>query len=139
MTVVGYGCGPGRYTTEFAKLVGDGGKVYALDIHDLAIEAVEAKIDKMGLKNVNPVLAVGYHCPLHDETADMVCALDMFFSIQDPTTFLGELKRITKAEGLLIIDYGHQKRPITKKKIENSGHWEILEEKKDHLKCKPVY
>jgi len=26
MTVVDYGCGPGRYTTRFAKLVGERGK-----------------------------------------------------------------------------------------------------------------
>jgi hypothetical protein len=28
MTVVDYGCGPGRYTMRFSKLVGDKGKVY---------------------------------------------------------------------------------------------------------------
>lgn len=46
MTVVDYGCGPGRYSTEFAKLVGEEGKVYAVDIHELAIEAVREKTEK---------------------------------------------------------------------------------------------
>ncbi len=32
MTVVDYGCGPGRYTTRFAKLVGEKGKVYAVGV-----------------------------------------------------------------------------------------------------------
>jgi len=36
MTVIDYGCGPGRYTTEFAKIVGEKGKVYAVDIHEMA-------------------------------------------------------------------------------------------------------
>ena len=40
MMVVDYGCGPGRYTTRFARLVGEQGQVYAVDIHELAIEAV---------------------------------------------------------------------------------------------------
>ena len=138
MTVVDYGCGPGRYTTELAKLVGDQGKVYGADIHEMAIDAVQKKINSMGLKNVETVLIKGYNCPLPDGIADRVCALDMFFMIQDPTTFLGELKRITKPEGVLIIDDGHQKRVLTRKKIMNSGHWKILEETKDHLKCKPI-
>ena len=43
MTVVDYGCGPGRYTTKFADIAGEKGKVYALDIHELAIEAVKGK------------------------------------------------------------------------------------------------
>jgi 2-polyprenyl-3-methyl-5-hydroxy-6-metoxy-1,4-benzoquinol methylase len=38
MTVVDYGCGPGRYTIRFAKLVGERGKVYAVDVQELAIE-----------------------------------------------------------------------------------------------------
>jgi ubiquinone/menaquinone biosynthesis C-methylase UbiE len=29
MTVVDYGCGPGRYTERFVRLVGETGKVYA--------------------------------------------------------------------------------------------------------------
>jgi tRNA A58 N-methylase Trm61 len=31
MTVVDYGCGPGRYTVEFVRLVGPEGKVYSDD------------------------------------------------------------------------------------------------------------
>ena len=138
MTVVDYGCGPGRYTTELSKLVGEEGTVYGADIHEMALDTVQKKIGSMGLKNVETVLVKGYSCPLPDGIADKVCALDMFFMIQDPTTFLGELKRITKPEGMLIIDDGHQKRAKTKEKIMNSGHWKILEESKDHLKCKPV-
>jgi len=138
MTVVDYGCGPGRYTTELAKLVGDKGKVYGADVHEMAIEAVQKKINSRGLKNVETVLITGYNCPLPDGIADRVCALDMFFMIQDPNTFLGELKRITKPDGLLIIDDGHQKRAVTRQKIMNSGHWKILEESEDHLECKPI-
>ena len=44
MTVIDYGCGPGRYTTKFAGKVGEKGKVYAIDIHELAIEDVVKQI-----------------------------------------------------------------------------------------------
>jgi len=137
MTVVDYGCGPGRYSTEFAKLVGEKGKVYAVDIHELAIEAVKGKTEKMGLRNIEPILASGYDSGVPSDTADVVCALDMFFIIKDPAEFLGELKRITKNDGTLVIDDGHQSRSVTKKKILNSGLWNIYEETSDHLKCKP--
>lgn len=138
MTVIDYGCGPGRYTTEFAKIVGEKGNVYAADVHELAIAEVEKKIKKMGLKNVLPVLVEGYNCPLPDKTADIICALDMFFIIKEPTKFLEELNRLIKDDGILIIDEGHENRSKTKKKIQKSGYWTIYTEKKDYLKCKPI-
>jgi len=138
MTVVDYGCGPGRYTTRFAKLVGKRGRVYAVDIHELAIEVVKGKVAKLDLLNVQPMLAQGYDCGLPDHVADVVCALDMFFAIKQPTKFLAELKRITRPDGVLIIDDGHQPRDVTKHKILVSGLWDILVETRDHLKCKPV-
>jgi len=137
MTVIDYGCGPGRYTTEFAKLVGENGQVYAVDIHELAIKEVNKKTGKLGLKNVEPILVEGYDCPLPDDTADIIFALDMFFNIKEPTEFLGELNRLTKPEGILIIDEGHEKRSKTKNKIEKSGYWTIYDETKDHMKYKP--
>jgi ubiquinone/menaquinone biosynthesis C-methylase UbiE len=138
MKVIDYGCGPGRYTTEFAKIVGENGKVYAVDIHELAIEEVKKKTEKMRLKNVETILAEGYNCPLPDKTADMICALDIFFNIKKPTEFLRELRRLIKDDGILIIDEGHEKRSKTKIKIEKSGYWTISNEKTDHMRYKPI-
>ena len=138
MTVVDYGCGPGRYTTRFAKLVGERGKVYAVDIHELAIEAVKDKVAQLDLRNVQPMLAQGYDCGLPDHVADVVCALDMFFGIKQPTEFLAELKRITRPDGVLVIDDGHQPRQMTKDKILASGLWIIQAETPDHLTCRPA-
>jgi len=41
MTVVDYGCGPGRYATRLAKIVGEQGKVFAVDIHERKTEYIE--------------------------------------------------------------------------------------------------
>ena len=138
MTVVDYGCGPGRYTIRFTKLVGRQGKVFAIDIHELAIEAVKKKLEKYELKNVEPVLAKGYDSRLPDHIADVVCAIDMFHIIKNHTELLAELKRITKTDGVLVIDDGHQRRSITKSSILESSHWDIFKETHDHLKCKPT-
>ncbi len=58
-------------------------------------------------------MARGYDCGIPDAIADIVRAIDMFFGIKDPTEFLGELKRITKSEGILVLDDGHQSREET--------------------------
>lgn len=80
-----------------------------------------------------------YEISLFDaEIGDVVVALDMFFMIENPTVFLKELSRICKKDGILVIDDGHQSRKKTKIKIINSGAWNIVEERKDYLKCKKV-
>jgi ubiquinone/menaquinone biosynthesis C-methylase UbiE len=136
-TVVDYGCGPGRYAIRFADLVGEEGKVYAVDIHPLAIEAVSKKIAERKLTNIEPMLADGYESTLPDGVADVVCAIDIFWAIRNPTEFLGELRRITKNEGTLIVDFWPRPRRCTKQKLLDSGCWDIVEETSGHLKCKP--
>lgn len=136
MTVIDYGCGPGRYSTKLARLVGPKGKVYAVDIHEVAIEVVKRKIEKHGFNNIEPLLIKKYNSTLPDNVADVICAIDMFFVIKKPAEFLAELKRILKKEGTLIIDDGHQSRSQTKAKILSSGLWSIYEETRDHLKCR---
>jgi len=138
MTIVDYGCGPGRYTIFYSRLAGRQGKVYAVDIHEMAIHLVREKIEKYGLDNVQPVLAKRYSSGLPDGIADVVTAIDIFFAIGDKKTFLAELKRIAKPNGMLIIDDGHQPRRASKEQIAAAGSWTIVEETKDHLTCKPA-
>src|SRR5215218_4469338 len=88
MTVVDYGCGPGRYTIRFSKLVGENGEVYAVDIQELALEAVKKKMEELDLRNIIPVLAAGYDTGLPDHFADIVCVIDMLFSVEDPSSLL---------------------------------------------------
>lgn len=137
-TVVDWGCGPGRHVRKASELVGANGVVYAVDVHELAIESVNKLIDKYNLKNVVPVLTDGRFAEIDDDTADLVFALDMFHMVNDPNEFLRELNRITKKNGVLIIEDGHQSRAKSKQKILLSGDWSITEENKSWIRCKPV-
>jgi ubiquinone/menaquinone biosynthesis C-methylase UbiE len=97
---------------------------------------VRQEMVRNGLQNIVPTLAKGYDCGLPDECADRVFALDMFFGVSQPTAFLKELKRITRPNGVLVIDDGHQSRAKTLAKIRASGEWTVFEHNDDHLKCK---
>jgi ubiquinone/menaquinone biosynthesis C-methylase UbiE len=137
MTVIDYGCGPGRYAIRFAKLVGTRGKVYAVDVQELAIESVKGKMKDQAINNVIPVLASGYQTTIPDHVADMAFALDMFISVSGPVALLAEIHRIMKPNGVLVLDDGHQSRAKTLEKINRSGKWEIREAGRDHLRCIP--
>ena len=136
-SVVDWGCGTGRYLKQASELVGDKGTVYAVDIHQLAIEAAANVAQKYFLKNVHPVLTDGKTVNIPPQTADLVYALDMFHMVKDTNAFLKELCRITKPDGVLILEDGHQPRALAKEKVNNSGYWEIISETKAYLKCQP--
>lgn len=51
-TVLEIGCGSGFFTVPASKILGENGKLYSTDIHSLAIEEMQNKVDRLGLKNV---------------------------------------------------------------------------------------
>lgn len=136
--IVDYGCGPGSYIKKASELVGPRGRLYAVDIHALAIEAVEKRLRKEKLINVTGVLAQGGHCMLDDNCADIIYALDMFHMVKEPGPFLHELRRICKSRGVLFIANGHQKRVHARAKIKASNAWVVVDENPRYMKCVPI-
>lgn len=136
MTVVDYGCGPGRYTIEFARLVGESGSVLAVDLVELALEETKNKTLQRGYNNVTTYLAKEYNSGVPDKTADIVFAIDMFHYIQEPSAFLAELWRIAKDDGNLILSGGHQSRATIKRNLAKSDLWEIASENSGFIVCR---
>lgn len=64
--------------------------------------------------------------------------IDVFWGVSEPSTFLREARWITKWEGFLIVDDGHQSRQIILQKIKASDYWRVEQETRDYLKCLPI-
>jgi ubiquinone/menaquinone biosynthesis C-methylase UbiE len=134
-TVVDYGCGPGRYTVEFSRLTGENGKVYAVDLLEIALQETEARLKKYAISNVELKLAQGYNSKIPSDTADIICAVDMFHHV-DPEPFLSEVYRISKPDGVLLLSGGHTTKNYVMSAVSASGLWKIYEEGKRFLKYK---
>jgi ubiquinone/menaquinone biosynthesis C-methylase UbiE len=137
-TVIDYGCGPGRYIFKASDKVSTTGTIYAVDIHEMAMESVRKIMEKQGLINVIPTLANGYSVDIPDHIADLIYALDMFHMISDPDALLKEFHRLIKPEGKLILESGHQSKSHAREKILRTGLWNIIEENSHFFKCKPI-
>ncbi len=92
-TVLDHGCGVGSYSIPAAKIVGSNGKVYALDIHPMAIERTKNRAEKADLYNVETILS-GLENGLPDEHVDVVLLIDVFTWIEDKTALLKEFHRV---------------------------------------------
>jgi precorrin-6B methylase 2 len=105
-TVLDYGCGIGSFSTLMAGMVGDAGVVYALDIHPLAIRAVEKNIRKMEIANIRTIRS-GRETGLSDESVDVVLLHDVLQMITDTDSLLWELHRVLKSGGVLYATSEH--------------------------------
>jgi len=136
-TVIDYGSGTGRFLCRASELAGESGRVFAVDIHPLAIRSAVKIIEKHRLKNVTPVLTDGKTVGIPSHTADLIYALDMFHMVKDTDAFLKELHRLTKPTGTLYLEDGHQSRSLTRKKVLKPGCWSISMESKTFITCTP--
>ncbi len=118
--VLDYGCGPGGYITAAAELVGKSGKIYALDIHPLAIQKVQSIASKKQLTNVDTICS-DCKTGLPDKSLDVVLLYDTFHNLSEPDGVLEELHRVLKPNGVLSFSDHHMKENEIVSKVTNRG------------------
>jgi ubiquinone/menaquinone biosynthesis C-methylase UbiE len=107
--VLDYGCGPGSYIVPLAELVGESGKIYALDIHPLAIQMVQDIAARKGLRNIETIhsdCATG----LENGAIDVVLLYDTYHDVTNPDGVLEELHRVLKPNSVLSFSDHHMKK-----------------------------
>jgi ubiquinone/menaquinone biosynthesis C-methylase UbiE len=127
--VLDYGCGPGGYIAPLANLVGELGRIYALDIHLLAIQMVQKTVLKKALGNVETIhsdCATG----LDDDLIDVVLLYDTYHDLSDSESVLRELHRVLKPEGLLSFSDHHMKEGEILSGITQTGLFRLSEKGK---------
>jgi ubiquinone/menaquinone biosynthesis C-methylase UbiE len=106
--ILDYGCGPGSYTAVAAQLVGEAGKVYALDILPLAIEQVQKTAARKRLANIETILSDGA-TGLPEGSIDVALLYDTLHNLSEPEKVLAELHRVLKPDGILSFSDHHLK------------------------------
>ena len=102
MCVLDYGCGPGSYVAAAAQMVGETGKVYALDMHPLAMARVRRLCARKRLANVVTIFS-DCKTGLADGEADVALLYDVLHDLDDPGPVLRELHRVLKCDGALSV------------------------------------
>src|ERR671919_2959888 len=103
--VLDFGAGFGSYSIPAAQLVGPTGKVYAADIHPLAIKKIRKKADTKRIKNIHMILT-DCETKLPDASIDVVLLFYVLHDFKNPDSIIRELVRILKPKGILaVIDH----------------------------------
>lgn len=123
--VLDFGCGLGIYAIPAAMIVGDKGKVYALDKDSEVLNELMQKAQSAGLNNIDRVETHGeLRIHLADGSVDVVLLFDVLHSYYFPRAddrrrLLDEVYRICKAEARLLV-YPKHMELTARDEIENA-------------------
>lgn len=106
MVVADFGCGGGYFAIPAARMVGDGGKVFAVDIQKQAIENVRSKANLEHLLQLETVWAdlespKGSRLP--DASVDLAIIANILFQAEKKREVLAEAWRVLRTGGSLVV------------------------------------
>ncbi len=103
MVICDMGCGNGYHTLPLAEMVGEKGKILAVDVQPEMIEMLRQNIERKGLKNIEPINGL-YHDPkLPPNTCDMILLVDVYHEFSHPVQMLSSMRAALKPEGQLVL------------------------------------
>jgi ubiquinone/menaquinone biosynthesis C-methylase UbiE len=102
-TVVDLGCGPGVFSLPMAHMVGESGRVFAVDLQAEMLELVRVKAERQGmLKRVtlhqSSFQSIGLQGPV-----DFVLAFWMVHEVGNQETFLDEIEKMIRPGGRFLL------------------------------------
>jgi ubiquinone/menaquinone biosynthesis C-methylase UbiE len=103
MTVMDVGCGMGLFSIAMAKLVGDKGRVIAVDLQQKMMEVVQKRAGKQGVAGRIQVHKCEQDRLGVDAQADFALAFMMIHEVPDQRRLLGEIQACLKPGGKLLV------------------------------------
>ena len=109
MHIADVGSGAGYYSVKMAKLVGETGKIYALDTEEDRVAYVEESCKRLGLKNVENIQTDGSTLALGGRKVDMAIMVSLYHVIyavgnaRERNMLVNDIRNSLTADGRLII------------------------------------
>ena len=126
--VLDFGCGSGNYSIPIAKIVGERGRVYALDKDRWRLDKLMDRTESAGLKNIECIkTSGGLKLPLEDASVDVILFYDVlhsyYFTQAERKKLLEEANRISKPNAIISIYPKHMEPKELKKELENANFY----------------
>ncbi len=103
MTVCDMGCGNGFYTLQIAKMVGEGGLVYGVDIQPEMLKLLEERAADQGIANIEPILGTVSDPKLPTGKIDLILCVDVYHEFSHPEHMLKAMRESLSPHGVVVL------------------------------------
>lgn len=109
MTILDFGCGMGIFTIAMARLVGDGGRVIAVDLQQQMLDVLSRRAEKAGAAERIDTHRCSEDSLDLDEPVDFALAFYSAHEVPDARRLLAEIQRLLPPQGrfLVVEPIGH--------------------------------
>lgn len=105
-TIADIGSGGGFFTFLFSQLVGDKGRIYAIDTNKDFLEFITKQIAEQELTNITTVLATEHSIPLPSDSVDLIFVRNVYHHLQNRVQYFTKVKKLLSSQGrVAIIEY----------------------------------
>jgi ubiquinone/menaquinone biosynthesis C-methylase UbiE len=128
--VLDIACGPGNFSREFAKAVGDDGLVVGIDASRTMLARGVADLRSAGLANLALVRGDATALPFRDASFDGVCCFAALHLFVDPSAGLDEMRRVLRPGGRIALMTSVRRKvtlPPLKPVVERASGMRIFE------------
>ncbi|MGD9635646.1 MAG: class I SAM-dependent methyltransferase [Pirellulales bacterium] len=123
------GCGNGFYTLPLARLVGDKGKVIAVDIQREMLGLLKDRAAADNLNNIELVLGTVVDPQLKPNSVDLVLMVDVYHEFSHPEQMLKSIRASLKPSGrVALVEFRAEDRNVPIKKLHKMSKQQILKE-----------
>ena len=128
--VLDVACGPGNFSREFARAVGDAGMVVGIDALRTMLERGASDLERSGQRNLALIRGDAAQLPFRDRAFDAVCCFAALHLFDEPLTALGEMARVLAPGGRIALMTSVRRQvtlPVIKPLIERASGMRIFE------------
>ncbi len=128
-TVCDLGAGNGFYTLWLAKLVGEKGRVLAVDIQPEMLEMLKQRAEREKISNIELILGTTVDPKLPEGKLDLVLMVDVYHELSNPAEVLAAVRKSLKPHGrIALVEYRLEDDTVPIKLLHRMSKAQIMKE-----------
>lgn len=133
MVVADIGAGSGYFSFRLAKLVGDEGRVLAVDIQQEMLDVLKRRMREKMVTNIQPVLGTITDPKLPEGSVDLILMVDVYHEFSHPYEMVAAMVKSLKVGGRIVfVEYRLEDPNVPIKLVHKMSEKQVLLEMKPH-------